>query len=109
VVRLVENNVVRVGAVVRHSGQDQQSALGLGIRLTGPHDDVVSALRSMPAVIFLARVLGRYDLLVTVRAFSSAQLVEIVDVVREFDGVGAVDSWVHLDVVKENYASGLPA
>ncbi|ORA42940.1 transcriptional regulator [Mycolicibacterium chubuense] len=109
VVRLVENNVVRVGAVVRHSGQDQQSALGLGIRLTGPHDDVVSALRSMPAVIFLARVLGRYDLLVTVRAFSSAQLVEILDVVREFDGVGAVDSWVHLDVVKENYASGFPA
>jgi DNA-binding Lrp family transcriptional regulator len=105
VIRLVDSNVVRIGAVVRHSGRDRQSALGLGIRLAGAPDAVVGALRAMPAVIFMARVLGRFDLLVTVRALTSARLVEIVDAVREVDGVAAVDSWVHLDVVKENYAS----
>ncbi|WP_240431255.1 Lrp/AsnC family transcriptional regulator [Mycobacterium kyogaense] len=108
VVRLVANNVVRVGAVVRHSGQDRQSALGLGIRLAGPAEPVIAAFRAMPAAIFVARVVGRCDVLATVRAFSAAQLVDVVDEIRGLPGVTAVESWVHLDVVKENYASGFP-
>lgn len=109
VVRLVEAQVVRIGAVVRHSGQDRQSALGLGIRLTGDAHGVVPALVAMRPVIFVARTLGHYDLLATVRAFSAAQLVEILDAIRAMAGVGVVDSWVHLEVVKESYASGLEA
>ena len=81
--------------------------MGLGIRLTGDFTAVVETLRAMPSVIFVARTLGRFDLLVTVRAFSAAQLVEILDVVRGLRGVSGVESWVHLEVVKENYASGL--
>ena len=106
VVRLIASQVVRVGAVVRHSGQDRQSAMGLGLRLAGEDDDVVAAIATMPPVIFVARTLGHYDLLVTVRTFSAAQLVETLDVVRSLPGVNAVDSWAHLDVVKESYASG---
>lgn len=109
VVRLVESKVVRVGAVVRHSGQDRQSAMGFGIRLAGDHRDVVAALSTMSAVIFIARTLGRFDVLVTVRAFSSAQLVELLDTVRGLAGVRALESWTHLEVVKESYASGLDA
>ena len=105
VVRLVESQVVRIGAVVRHSGQDRQSAIGFGIRLTGEHGPVVEALRTMSSVIFVARTLGRFDLLVTVRAFSAAQLVEILDSVRGLPGVSGLESWVHLEVIKENYAS----
>ncbi len=108
VVRLVANNVVRIGAVVRHSGQDRQSAVGVGIRLAGAAEPVVAALRAMPAAIFVARVLGRCDVLATVRGFSAAQLVDVVDEIRGLPGVTAVESWVHLDVVKENYASGFP-
>ncbi|WP_231750977.1 Lrp/AsnC family transcriptional regulator, partial [Mycobacterium sp. NAZ190054] len=109
VVRLIDARVVRIGAVVRHSGQDRQSAMGFGIRLTGHHHDVVAALTDMPAVIFVARTLGRFDILMTVRAFSAAQLVELMDTVRALPGVRALESWAHLDVVKESYASGLNA
>jgi DNA-binding Lrp family transcriptional regulator len=107
VVRLVESQVVRVGAVVRHSGRDRQSAMGFGVRLAGDHRDVVEQLAAMPSVIFVARTLGRFDVLVTVRAFSAAQLVELLDQVRALAGVNAVESWAHLEVVKESYASGL--
>jgi DNA-binding Lrp family transcriptional regulator len=107
VVRLIEAKVVRVGAVVRHSGQDRQSAMGFGVRLAGDHGDVVAALTAMPSVIFVARTLGRFDVLVTVRAFSAAQLVDVLDAVRALPGVRALESWTHLDVVKESYASGL--
>jgi DNA-binding Lrp family transcriptional regulator len=109
VVRLVESQVVRVGAVVRHSGQDRQSAMGVGIRLTGDHREVVDELKAMPSVIFVARTLGRFDVLVTVRAFAAAQLVELLDTVRALPGVSGIDSWAHLQVVKESYASGLGA
>ena len=61
----------------------------------------------MPSVIFVARTLGRFDVLVTVRAFSAAQLVEALDTVRALPGVRTLESWTHLDVVKESYASGL--
>lgn len=109
VVRLIDSRVVRVGAVVRHSGQDRQSAMGFGLRLAGDNHDVVAALSAMPAVIFLARTLGRFDVLATIRAFSAAQLVELLDTVRGLDGVRALESWAHLEVVKESYASGLDA
>ena len=106
VVRLLDARVVRVGAVVRHSGQDRQSALGFGIRLAGGHENAVAALASMPSVIFVARTLGRFDLLATMRAFSAAQLVGMLDVVRALPDVRALESWTHLDVVKESYAAG---
>ena len=109
VVRLVEAQVVRVGAVVRHSGQDRQSAMGFGVRLAGDHADVVAAIAGLPSVLFLARTLGRFDLLATVRGFSAAQLVDVLDTVRALPTVSAVDSWTHLEVVKESYASGLDA
>ena len=109
VVRLIDARVVRIGAVVRHSGQDRQSAMGFGIRLAGEHHDVVAALTAMSAVIFVARTLGRFDVLVTIRAFSSAQLIELLDTVRSLQGVRALESWTHLEVVKESYASGLDA
>ena len=106
VLRLVGSRVVRIGAVVRHSGRDRQSAMGLGVRLAGGHTNAVAQLAAMPSVIFVARTLGRFDVLVTVRAFSAAQLVEALDFVRALPGVGAVDSWAHLQVVKESYAAG---
>lgn len=109
VLRLVEAQVVRIGAVVRHSGRDRQSAMGLGVRLAGKHEDVVTALAAMSSVIFVARTLGRFDVLVTVRAFSATQLVEALDHVRSLPGVRAVDSWAHLEVVKESYAAGFEA
>lgn len=109
VVRLIETKVIRIGAVVRHSGQDRQSAMGFGLRLAGDHHEVVAALLGMPSVIFVARTLGRFDVLVTIRAFSAAQLVDVLDTVRALPGVRGLDSWTHLDVVKESYASGLTA
>lgn len=107
VVGLIDAQVVRIGAVVRHSGQDLQRAMGVGIHLTGGHRDVVAALITMSSVIFVARTLGRFDVLVTLRAFSPAQLVEQLDMIRAVPGVRGVESWAHLEVVKESYASVL--
>ncbi|GAA1014272.1 hypothetical protein GCM10009551_101530 [Nocardiopsis tropica] len=77
------------------------------MRLAGGDDGVTAALAEMPAVIFLARALGRYDLVATVRTFSTTQLLDALDAVRGLPGVRAVESWTHLKIVKEDYASGM--
>jgi DNA-binding Lrp family transcriptional regulator len=108
VVRLLEGGVVRVGGVLRHSSRDRQSALGVGLRLSGDHRSVIDALQNVPGVIFIAHTLGRFDLLVTVRGFSNRQLCETLDRIRTIEGTGDVESWAHLDIVKESYAVTLP-
>ena len=102
---LIDNNVLRVGAVVRHSGHDRHVAMGLAVRVNGLRDHVEDELCTLDAVIFVARTLGYADLLMTVRAFSVAQLAHTVDRIRAIAGVEDVTSWAHLEVVKEAYGA----
>jgi DNA-binding Lrp family transcriptional regulator len=105
VLRLIEEKVVRIGAVVRQSGSDRQSAaLGFGIRLAGPQREPLAALAALPRVTFIARTLGRFDLLASARASTNVHLLDTLDQVRDIPGVSAVESWTHLSVVKESYA-----
>jgi len=105
VVNLRQGQVVRVGAVVRHSGSDQHSAMGVGLRLAGPHETVIDAVQALSSVIFVAHTLGRFDVLLTIRAFSPAKLLAVLDEIRAIPGAGAAESWTHLEVVKEIYTS----
>jgi hypothetical protein len=95
-----------VGALVRPTGQDGRSAMGVGLRLHGDQDAVVAALGTMPSVTFVARTLGRFDLLVSMRGPSTARLLDAVEALRALPQVHEVDSWTHLRVVKESYALG---
>lgn len=105
VLRLLEEQVLRVGAVVRPGEGDRHPAMGVGLRLGGDHRDVIAALGAMPSVTFVARTIGRFDVLVTMRARTAAALVTSLEAVRALAGVNDVDSWTHLSVVKESYAA----
>lgn len=107
VVRLIDGGVVRIGGLMRHSSRDRQSAMGLGMRLAGDHRIVIEALQRVAGVIFIAHTLGRFDLLVTVRGFSNQQLCATLDEIRAIPGAGEVETWAHLDVVKESYAAAI--
>lgn len=107
VVRLIDGGVVRMGGLMRHSSRDRQSAMGLGMRLSGDHRVVIDALEKIAGVIFIAHTLGRFDLLVTVRGFSNQQLCATLDEIRAIPGAGEVETWAHLDIVKESYASAI--
>lgn len=112
VVRLIDGQVVKIGALVRQSGEDHQVAMGLGIRLAGGHQEVIEAMRGIPAVSFFARTLGRFDVVTTLRTFSPGRLTETLETVRSLPGVSDVESWSHLRFIKESYASsglGIPA
>ena len=105
VIRLVEAQVVRVGAIVRRPGLDGQASIGIGLRLDGAADDVVEQVLAQPQASFVARTLGRFDVLVTLTAYDPTDLVEGVEAIRALPGVNDCQSWTHLRVVKESYAA----
>lgn len=107
VLRLLEGRAVRVGAVLRHSGRDLRSALGIGLRL-GPGPDPLPEVATLPQLTFAARSVGRYDAVLTANATTTGQLAGLLDTLRALLGVREVESWAHLEFVKETYAAALP-
>jgi DNA-binding Lrp family transcriptional regulator len=101
---LQRERLIKVGALVRQSGQDRQAMMGLGLNLAGDPQPVVALLSGLPQITFVARTLGRFDILAEVRALTGSDLVDALDVVRRSPHVRTVESWTHLRVVKETYA-----
>ncbi|MDH6193972.1 DNA-binding Lrp family transcriptional regulator [Mycobacterium frederiksbergense] len=107
VMALIDSNVLRIGAVVRHSGHGPHVAMGAAVRLNGPRDHVENELCGLASVIFVARTIGNADFLITIRGFSIAQLSHTTDEIRAIPGVQNVTAWAHLEIVKEAYSAQL--
>ncbi|MFC7344777.1 Lrp/AsnC family transcriptional regulator [Saccharopolyspora griseoalba] len=101
-VRLRAANVVRVGAIPRHSGSERRTATGVGLRLSAR---VGAPLAELSSVTFEARTLGRFDALLTVNTTTTADLVTVLDELRGRPEVREVETWTHLRFAKETYAS----
>jgi hypothetical protein len=69
-----------------------------GSAVSGPNAEM--ELCELESVIFVARTIGDADILLTIRAFSVAQLSHTVDRIRSIRGVQDV-----LEIVKEAYGA----
>ena len=102
VLRLIEQGVVRIGALSK-PGRQREYDVGIGVRVRGRTSAATDLLADLPGVRFLAATLGRYDLLATVRATTLSAAVGQLDRIRALRPVLHLDSWVHLETVKEVY------
>lgn len=109
VLRLLEGNVVRIGAVARLSGRERRGATGVGLSLDGVSRELAASLAELPDVTFVARTLGRFDVLLTVSTATPGDLVDVLDRLRGLPGVRHAETWSHLRFVKESYTSLLQA
>lgn len=105
VLRLVAENVVRIGAVVRHAGRQRRNATGVGVRLDGSGDGLDEALRAVSPATFIARTIGRYDALLTINTTTGEDLAAALEQLRAHPDVRDLETWSHLVFVKESYAS----
>lgn len=103
--RLIEGNAVDIGAVVRHDGPDGLRSMGAGIRLVGADEVFVQRLRQSSEVFFVARALGRFDIVLTARARGAVELLSRFEEIRSWPEVRSAETWMHLRVVKESYAT----
>jgi hypothetical protein len=101
--------VVRIGPVLNRRLRSAKAAAGVGINVDGDGVRAIDELRGLRGVEFIARTIGRFDLVATISADSALGLHQVIDSLKSLDDVIRLDSWIHLEVVKERYEWPLPA
>jgi DNA-binding Lrp family transcriptional regulator len=101
--RLREGGAIRIGAVLRHGAPFGRRAMGVGLQLSGGDSEVVHRVAELPDLLFAARAMGHFDMILTLRAGSALEMHEVVEDLRGWPGVRAADTWIHLEIVKERY------
>jgi hypothetical protein len=76
---------------------------GFQVHLADDGADALSAIRDLDAVDFLARTIGRCDAIGTLITRTRADTIACLDRIRALDGVRDIESWTHLELVKEHY------
>jgi DNA-binding Lrp family transcriptional regulator len=101
--RLVTSGIMRIGPLGQRSDSTGSLVFGIGVNLAGDGDDVVALASGRRGLEFMARTVGRFDLLATI-AFSSLQdLNSFLDQLRRIPETRAVTTWLHARIRLERY------
>lgn len=101
--RLLDGGVVKVLALVRPEVLGLGYLCGFAVRLAGERDKVARTLLGLERISFLSACVGRADLVGTITAESLVAVRATLDEVRTCPGVRGVESWMHLELIKERY------
>lgn len=104
VLRLLEEGVVVIKGLVNPTAVGITDMCGFQVYLTGDAHDVAPTIAKLAAVDFLARTVGRCDVIGTMIARGRGEIATALDGVRLLSGVRAVEAWWHLELVKERYS-----
>ncbi|MGW2014223.1 Lrp/AsnC family transcriptional regulator [Streptomyces sp. NPDC001927] len=107
--RLLEGGVVKVLALIRPEVLGLGLLCGFAVRVEGAREPVARELAAWDQVSFLSACVGRAELVGTITAESLGSARATLDAARALPGVRGVESWVHLELVKERYDLGTPA
>ncbi|WP_324011836.1 Lrp/AsnC family transcriptional regulator [Microbacterium sp. JZ37] len=105
--RLIAGGVIKISAVEARGLAHRQLSMGVGLNLSGEDDAVIDALREWRGVDFAARTLGRFDAVATLVEPTAGALYASLERLRTLRGVARMESWLHLAVLKEDYARTL--
>jgi DNA-binding Lrp family transcriptional regulator len=104
VLRLIESGAVHVTGLVASAAMGVREAAGIGIGVDGAAGPVASAAAAIEGVNFVMTGHGRFDLVCGVDAPDRSRLLATLDRLRALPGVNRSESWVHLEIAKEDYA-----
>lgn len=108
VLRLLDQGVVVVKGLVNPTALGITDMCGFQVFLAHDAFDVASTISDLEAVDFLARTIGRCDLIGTMIAGGRGDIGAALDRIRLVPGVRAVEAWWHIELVKEKYAPPVP-
>jgi DNA-binding Lrp family transcriptional regulator len=103
VIRLLDAGVVAVAGMVNPTAFGMTQMCGFQVHLADDGADALTTIRQLDAVDFLARTIGRCDAIGTLITRTRADTIECLDRIRALDGVRDIESWTHLELVKEHY------
>ncbi len=107
VLALMAAGVVTVQTIVSPGVLGVKGYAGLMIEVDGPAEPVSDQVAAMADITLVARVLGRFDVIAEASYRDEAHLAELLDSVHAVEGVGRVEAFVYLVVVKESMTAGL--
>lgn len=103
--RLMSRGVVRTTALVTPGLVGLQHMCGFGLRLAGEHEDATtSSIAALKSVSYLSLTLGRWDAIGTLLVQTQAEVVAELDRIRSMNGIEALETWTHLDVLKVDHS-----
>ncbi|MFI6029545.1 Lrp/AsnC family transcriptional regulator [Amycolatopsis magusensis] len=105
---LVEHEVIRIAPVLSRARPDAGLVCGIGLNVRGAGDAVTKALAGRDDVEFLARTIGRFDVVATVAARAARDLDQVLEQIGGREDVVSTEAWVHLRIAKERYEWPLP-
>ncbi|MEV4668938.1 Lrp/AsnC family transcriptional regulator [Microbacterium sp. LWO12-1.2] len=105
--RLIDGGVIKISAVEARGLAHRQLSMGVGLNLDHDDESVIEALRTGQGVDFAARTLGRFDAVATLVEPSAGALYASLERLRALPGVTRIEAWLHLAVLKEDYARTL--
>lgn len=101
--RLLDGGVAKVLALVRPELLGLGLLCGFAVRLDGERDAVARRMAAWDRVSFLSACMGRAELVGTISAESLTAVRDTLEDMRACPGVRAVESWIHLELIKERY------
>lgn len=105
--RLIDSQTLIVRAARDRINGAAETAVGVGIWARS--DRVAAEIAADPDVEFLAATFGEYDFAALVSAADPILAADALDRLRALEGVVAIESWSHLDIVRErNDVTGTP-
>ena len=105
--RLIDAGVIRISAIPSGGLSRNRLAVGVGVTLRDDAQPVHRYILEQRSIEFAARTHGVYDFIATIAGSSSAGVLAVLEEMRALPQVGALESWTHLDIVKEDYARSL--
>lgn len=105
--RLLDEGVVQIAAVTDAKSVGFNRMAMLGVTVEGDVRAVAEKLAGVPEAEYVVICAGQYDLLVEVICEDDLSLIDVVDTaVRSIPGVTRTETFVYLQLVKENYQWG---
>lgn len=101
--RMIDGGVIKISAVEARGHERRPLSLGVGLTL---EDDraILEHLHDATGVDFAAQTLGRFDVVATLVEPSPGALHSSLERLRALPGVTRIETWLHLAVLKEDYA-----
>jgi len=94
---------MQIGAIQQRSDMTDDLLFGIGINAHGDLQEVTKLLGAEPGLEFMARTVGRYDLIATLSFNSLREFNHMIAQLRSLSCVTYCEQWLHVQIVRERY------
>ena len=101
--RLLESGVMQIGAIPQRSDMVDDLLFGIGLNASSDLQDVTRMLRAEAELEFLARTVGRYDMIATLSFNSLRDFNRLMSRLLALPSVSYCEQWLHVQIVRERY------